>query len=1022
MKKQGAIEFAMQNKSIIFMVTAFLLLFGVYGLIHIPKQEFPVFTVREGLVIGVYPGATSSQVEEQLTKPMENYIFGYKEVDKAVTHTVTKDGLMVMYVSLNLDIRNKDEFWSKFRHGLTEFKSSLPSGVVALIANNDFGQTSALLISLEAEDKTYRELEGYLEELETQLRKIPSVSNLRRYGLQQEQISVYLDKTKLAAYRLNTSSLLATLFTQGFTTISGRYENDELSIPLHISETFSNEAEVAEQIIYSDPQGNIIRLKDVARIVREYPEPSSYILNNGKKCILLSIEMLDGNNIVQYGKEVKEVLNNFEKTLPEGASISRIADQSEVVERSVNTFLKEILIAIFTVLVVVMLLQPLRVASVAAMTIPITIFISLGILYLFGFELNTVTLAGLIVVLGIIVDDSVVIIDNYLEKLDQGMSRKEASVSSAKELFKSILSATLAISITFYPILLTTTGMFHEFLLPFPWTVTITLGISLLIAIFFIPYVQSALIKRGLQPKEGKPQKRRISERVQVAYDKLIHLAFRFPKATVSLTIAAILGGIVLFIQLPQKMMPITERNQFSVEIYLPQGASITQTAAVADSLEKILQKDDRITSVTSFIGTSSPRFHTCYAPNFPSRQYAQFIVSTTTIRTTEEVLNDYADKYSNYFSNAIVRFKQLDYVFAPYPVEIRLNGNDISELKTSADEVIALMRKQPHLRSVHHNFEEDLPGIAINLNSDEANRLGISKTTVSSNLAMKYGSGMPVTTVWENDYPVSVVLRTNSDEQDDFNRIADEYISAITGTAVPLHQIASIAPDWSIGQIVRRNGEYSISIYADVKRGKNVVREVKALDKIIQKQIELPQTVSLTWGGAKEQDEFLIPMIAKGLISAIFIIFLILVFHFRKIPLALLILSTATLAIFGGAVGILVSGMEYGLTSVLGIVALMGIIVRNGIIMYDYAEELRLHHGKSAFDAALEAGKRRMRPIFLTSAAASMGVIPMILSKSALWAPMGIVICFGTWFSMLLVVTALPAAYYLVFKNSKSK
>ncbi|HON20537.1 MAG TPA: efflux RND transporter permease subunit, partial [Bacteroidales bacterium] len=297
---ERTVEFSMKNKQIVYLFVIMLMLFGVYSLFVMPKQEFPVFTIRQGLVVGVYPGVSSSEIEKRLTKPLEEYLFSYKEVKKNKTYSISRDGLAIIVVDLADNVKNKDEFWSKFRHGLKEFKQTLPSGVVTLIANNDFGETSALLISIESEEKTYRELEYYLEDLENRLRQIKSVSNLRHYGLQHEQISVYIDKEKLAAYGINSSSLLATLFTQGVSSISGTVKNEHVLAPIHISETFKNEKDVAEQIVYIDPTGNMIRLKDIATIVREYPTPTSYIENQGNKCSLLSLEMQEGHNIVRY--------------------------------------------------------------------------------------------------------------------------------------------------------------------------------------------------------------------------------------------------------------------------------------------------------------------------------------------------------------------------------------------------------------------------------------------------------------------------------------------------------------------------------------------------------------------------------------------------------------------------------------------------------------------------------------------------------------------------------------------------
>ena len=415
----------------------------------------------------------------------------------------------------------------------------------------------------------------------------------------------------------------------------------------------------------------------------------------------------------------------------------------------------------------------------------------------------------MIVVLGIIVDDSVVIIDNYLEKLDHQIPAWEASVSSAKELFKSILSATLAISITFYPFLFTTTGIFHDFMLAFPWTVTITLFISLIVAMLFIPIIQFTFIKKGLRT-HGKQKNNlsfKIAEFIQKQYNKIIHLAFRFPRTVILIAIGAIITGVLVFLNLPQKMMPVTERNQFAVEMYLPTGTPITTTARIADSLESMLNKDKRITSITSFIGTSSPRFHTCYAPNMPDPSYAQFIVSTSDFQTTNEVLNDYSESYADYFPEANIRFKQLDFVFASYPIENRLTSNDLNDLVDAESIVKKEIKQMKELINLRSDYGEQQAGVYVNINNIEANNLGISKVDVSNNLALRFSNGIPITSVWEGDYAVDIVLKADNNTSNTFEDIPNEYISPLLGNAVPLRQIATVEADFNPGQIVRRNG-----------------------------------------------------------------------------------------------------------------------------------------------------------------------------------------------------------------------
>ena len=306
--RTGIIEAVMQNRQIMLLLTAILIIAGIYSLKVMPKQEFPIFTIRQGIVIGVYPGADVETVEAQLTKPLEKYLLTFPEVNREKTYSHTRDGMAIVYVELGSEIKDKNIVWSKIKHSLNLFKSSLPSGVLALIANDNFGDVASILVAMEADDKTYREMDGYLDILESRLRQIPSVSNVNRYGSQKEQISIYLDNDKLNAYGIGSNMLMVNLFTQGFTTGSGKIENQKMTVPIHIAETFAAEKEIEEQIIYSDPLGNIVRVKDIGRVVREYPKTESYITNNGKQCVLLSMEVKEGNNIVTFGEEVDKVL------------------------------------------------------------------------------------------------------------------------------------------------------------------------------------------------------------------------------------------------------------------------------------------------------------------------------------------------------------------------------------------------------------------------------------------------------------------------------------------------------------------------------------------------------------------------------------------------------------------------------------------------------------------------------------------------------------------------------------------
>lgn len=1005
----------MRNFRITFLIVGCLFVFGIYALARIPKQEFPEYTIRQGVVVGVYPGATAEEVEEQLAKPLEQFLMTYKEVKRAKTTSTSQNGMCYVMVELNDDVNDKDEVWSKVKHGLAAFKMQLPAGVAAVVTNDDFGDTSALLITLESDTRSYRELKGYMDDLSDRLRRIESVSNLRPYGVQQEQISVYADHARLAAYGIGEKTLSVALAAQGLTPLGGSVSNSETETPIHIAPSLAGEREVAEQIVWSDPEGHVLRVKDVARVVREYDDPDSYIRNNGHRCVLLSLEMQAGNNIVEYGREVDEVLHAFiEEELPADVSVQRIADQAKVVGDSVHSFLRDLFVAMAIIIVVMMLLFPLRSAIVAALTIPMSTFISVGMMYLCGIPLNTVTLAALVVVLGMIVDNSIVVIDGYLDYLGRGHSRWFAAVESAREFFPSLLLATICICMIFYPILFTMTGMMGDFLTWFPWTITINLMVSLLLAVMVIPFLEILIIPAVHVRRDGR---RSFTDRVHDVYRRVLAWTFRHGWLTISLGAASVVVSLLIATQLKFRMVPFADRDQFAVEIYLRPDTSLERTGAVADSVYRALRADDRVKSVTSFVGCSSPRFQMSYAPQIAGKNYAQFIVNTTSVGDTEAILDEYADAWADRFPEAYVKFKQLDYQNVP-SLEFRFYGSDIDSLRAAADRLMARMRQMPELQWVHTDYEDPRAIAEVRLDPVTASQLGITRTVVAANMALASGD-VAVGSVWEGDYRLPVVLKRDARlGERSLSDIGDTYVSSpVPGVSVPLRQVADVEPAWSQSKIVHRNGMRCITVTADLKRGANAMRMTSRISRMLKDEIPLPPGVETELGGAHEFDAETLPPIAAGLSISLVIIFFFILVNFRKFGITLVVMASMSLCLFGAMVGLWIADFTIGLTSVLGFITLLGMIVRNVILMYQHAEDKRKVCHWSGKLAAYDAGKRRMVPIFLTTATTAVGVVPMMLGGSTFWAPVGVTIFAGGIGSLILVVTILPVLYSKIYK-----
>ena len=758
----------------------------------------------------------------------------------------------------------------------------------------------------------------------------------------------------------------------------------------------------------------MLRVKDVARVVREYDDPDSYIRNNGHRCVMLSMEMKAGFNIVQYGRDVDEVLHEFiAAELPADVEEQRIADQAKVVGDSVHSFLRDLFVAMAIIILVMMLLFPLRSAIVAAITIPLSTFISVGIMYLCGIPLNTVTLAALVVVLGMIVDNSIVVIDGYLDYLGRGHSRWFAAVESAREFFPSLLLATVCICMIFYPILFTMTGMMGDFLTYFPWTITINLMVSLLLAVLVIPFLEILIIPAVQPKKEGKS----VTDRVHDLYRRVLAWTFRHGWLTISMGIASVIVSLLIATQLKLRMVPFADRDQFAVEIYLRPDVPLERTAAVADSVYRVLHDDARVKSVTSFVGCSSPRFQMSYAPQMAGKNYAQFIVNTTSVDDTEDILDQYADAWADRFPEAYVKFKQLDYQNVP-SLEFRFYGSDIDSLRAAADRLMARMRQMPELQWVHTDYEDPRAIAEVRLDPVTAPQLGVTRTLAAVNLALASGD-VPVGSVWEGDYRLPVVLKNDTRQgQRSLSDIGDTYISSpVPSVSVPLRQIADVEPVWSQSKIVHRNGMRCITVTADLKRGANAMRMTSRIGDIIDRELVLPAGVTTELGGAHEFDWETIPPIASGLSISLVIIFFFILVNFRKFGITLVVMASMSLCLFGAVVGLRIADFTIGLTSVLGFITLLGMIVRNVILMYQHAEDKRKVCHWSARLAAYDAGKRRMVPIFLTTATTAVGVVPMMFGGSTFWAPVGVTIFAGGIGSLILVVTILPVLYSKIYK-----
>ena len=1013
---------AIKNRNIVDLFLFLLIGLGIVGLVTMNKDEFPTFEIKQGLIAAVYPGADVHQVEEELGKPLEQMLFSMSEISRPQTKVVNKDGMCYIYTDLTVPSSHKTETWSKIKLKIDSFKQTLPPGVLAIVVLDDFSSLTSVLISIEAPDKGYAELNELARDLSDRLREIPELANASIIGEQSEEFAVIADMDRLSQYGISPSALMLDYQSANLQALGGTFSTDYVSSPVHIAKNVTSEKELAERIIRTSKEGQSLRLGDVAKIERRYKEPSSLISFNGRSAVILSIEMSPDNNIVAFGKDVDRVIGEFLKEAPESVSITRITDQPKVVGDSVWSFIRDLIISMLVVILVMMLLFPIKSALIASSGVPVCTAIALALMYLNGITLNTVSLAALIVVLGMIVDDSIITMDGYMDKLGRGMSRLDAAQASAQELFKPMFMATFAISAMFFPMLKLIHGYLGDFVSTFPWVITFALMSSLAYAILVVPSLETRFITSPSSESKGIINKFQniLFRGMQTAYDFVQDKCFKHAGLTILSGVAAIALGLLMFSRMNLQLMPMANRPLFAIEVYLDPDSSIEQTQVVTDSLSRMLRKDERIVSVTEFIGTGTPRFHATYSPILPGPNVAQLIVNTKSNKDTRECLKEYESFYEHYFPNALIRFKQMDYQGVSIPVEVRVFGDDYEQIRAVSDSIKSYMSTLEMIKWVHSDGDNLIPTINLELKGDEATRLGVNRALMNLSLTSAL-NGVPISSIREGDVTIPVNLYSQDFQKDaTYDNIGNTLVAtAIPGQMVPLRQVADVSPGWEPEVLTRINGKQAIVVGADMKYGYSQPTAIKAIKEYLSRTT-MPEGVSVEFGGLNSINSSIGPEIVLAFFAAVFVLFMFLLFHFKKISLAVLTIVLSSLCLFGAFFGLWIFGLDFSMTAVLGLISLVGIIVRNGIIMFEYAEELRFEKGYSVKDAAQEAGKRRMRPIFLTSCTTALGVLPMIISGDLLWMPMGVVICFGTMLSVFLITLIMPVSYWQIFRKSK--
>jgi multidrug efflux pump subunit AcrB/outer membrane protein TolC len=1015
------IKSILRYPSVVLVLTAMMVALGVFALMKMQRTEDPTVIIRTGIVIAQYPGATSEQVEKQVTKTLEKHIFKFPEVRKELTYSTSRPGLVIINVELEDSIKNSDLFWAKLRHEMIETaQTELPSGVKGPVVNSDFGDTVALLLAVHGERYGYRELRDYVDTIQDRFRTVREVGKMMRYGDQSEQVWITGSLARLSQYFADPVRIIQALQQRNVITETGRAETDRSKIPMRTTGPFTTEDQVRNVMVDVSRTGEPVYIKDFAKVERRYQDPVFLARFDGKPSVLLSVEMQKGKNVTELGDQLNEVMTRLQSLLPPDIKIDLIADQPTMVRERIANLGHEFLLAIVAVILVTIVLLPIRVAVIAALAIPVTLLTTVGIMNAFGIPLHQVSIAALIVVLGIVVDNAIIIVDNYIELLDHKVPRGDAMWRSASDVIVPVFFATVTIVCSFLPLVILT-GTSGEFIIALPLTVTIALIVSFIVACTLTPFLCNFFVKKGLHDQEGSGKKKSFNllDGLQSAYGKAIILFMRRKGMAIALGLGAVCAGVFLLKMVPQQFFPSAERNQFVIDVWMPQGTRIEATDAAMGRIEKYLAGRREAVHYATSVGQSFPRFYYNVNPQQPDGAYGQFIVNTRSAKETPALVADLRVKLRAVVPEAMVIVKELKQgSVEEAPIEIRISGDDITTLKQIGTEVENMLRGVPFSRYVHNDYFNDSYMVDIDVNNELANRLGLTNGAVSRTLAGGF-DGQPVSILWEGDRAVTLLLRIEKDARSSFDDVRDAYIeSQLTHASVPLRAVGSVKPEWQTSRIVRRNGVRTLTVRSLVKEG---FYASALLDAVAPKiaALKLPPGYRIYYGGEQFNQDDNMPQLIAALGISLVAIFLVLLVQFRNISEPLVVMSSIPLALLGAAFGLFVTHNPFGFMAFIGLIAVCGIVVRNAIILVNYVDE-KIAEGHSLEEAATEAGQRRLRPIFLTTMAAAVGMVPMILSRSPLWSPLASVIAFGLTLSMFLTLLVIPVLFVVVRSRAK--
>lgn len=1006
------------------MLLLMVFVIGLAGYNSLPRDSMPPFTIRVATIVTNFPGASPDRVESLITDKVEEVAQEIAEVDFISSESRT--GLSIVSVSLKDDVApdNLQAIWDRLRRKINGIKNDLPSGIKGPNLNDDdVGVVYGIIVGLESDGFSYAELKEYAEELRDALIKLQDAAKVEIGGIIEEQIFVDFDNAKLANLGLSSSQLQNIIGATNIIIPAGEVNYGNERIILEPSGNLE-ELESLQRLLINVGNGETVFLGDITDVYRDYISPRESIVSvNGNEALSLYISLKDGANIIKLGEDVDALLADYNAGLPVGINAMRIASQDFDVDKNISDFVNNVLQSVLIVLLVMLAFLGLRTGLVVASLIPSATILTLLLMNVFGVGLNQVSLAGLIMALGMLVDNAIVVAESIMVKMERGEKPLDAAISSSKELIVPLLISSLTTSAAFLAFFLAESEM-GEIMGPLFSVITMALLSSWLMALTVVPMFAVAFFKVSKRAKENKPS---MFDRMAVYYSRLLEVYLRRPLMLIGLIVLLFFTSIFGFTFLPFVFMPDSERNLVTLDMNYPLGTNIETTEEAVKNIERFItdsllvgeNKARGILDWSAYIGEGPNMYDLGYSPGEPNSGYAHMLLNTSSGDDNLMVINKLERFVFSAIPEAEFTIKRLTSGGgAAVPIQVRISGEDPVELFKIVENIKQKLYTIPGTKNVDDNWGPKIKKFYVDIDASRLSRAGVSNQDVAVSLNTLL-SGQEVGQFREDVNTIPIIMREEGSKNITYDEMETLSIfSQSTGQNVPLAQVATVIPEWQFAKVLRRDLTRTVTVESDLLDGYTAGDVTGILRPWLEDEAKSwKDKYAFEFGGESETSSEAMQAVIDKLPLSFFIILLLLIIQFNSIRKTALVLITIPLGFIGIVAGLLITGTNFSFTGFLGLISLAGIVINNAIVLIDRINIERDENGKDPYNAIVAAGFERFRPILLTTFTTSLGLIPLWLGGGLMWKPMAIGIIFGLFFATVITLLFVPALYKLLFR-----